>query len=142
MALTLEKVMKKQLAAKRQQGGFTLIELMMVVAIIGILAAIGYPSYINSIIKSNRAAAQSHLMDMAQAQQKYFNDARAFGAKDDLNITEPDRVSASYDVAVTPVVVHRHLYHHRDTQGRFTQVGDGILLIDNSGNETRGGDAW
>jgi type IV pilus assembly protein PilE len=135
--------MKKQLAAKRRQGGFTLIELMMVVAIIGILAAIGYPSYINSIIKSNRAAAQSHLMDMAQAQQKYFNDARTFGAKDDLNITEPDRVTASYDVVVTPVVGPPPTFTITATpKAGSRQVGDGILLIDNTGTKTRGGEAW
>ena len=135
--------MKNELAATQRQGGFTLIELMMVVAIIGILAAIGYPSYLNSIIKSNRAAAQSHLMDMAQAQQKYFNDARAFGAKDDLNITEPDRVSASYDVTVTPVVGPPPTFTITATpKAGSRQVGDGILLIDNSGTKTRGGEAW
>ena len=135
--------MKNELTATQRQGGFTLIELMMVVAIIGILAAIGYPSYLNSIIKSNRAAAQSHLMDMAQAQQKYFNDARAFGAKDDLNITEPDRVSASYDVTVTPVVGPPPTFTITATpKAGSRQVGDGILLIDNSGTKTRGGEAW
>lgn len=135
--------MKKQFAARQRQGGFTLIELMMVVAIIGILAAIGYPSYINSVIKSNRAAAQSHLMDLAQAQQKYFNDARAFGAKDDLNITEPDRVSASYNVVVTPVVGPPPTFTITATpKAGSRQVGDGVLLIDNTGIKTRGGDAW
>jgi type IV pilus assembly protein PilE len=135
--------MKMQLAAKRRQGGFTLIELMMVVAIVGILAAIGYPSYINSVIKSNRAAAQSHLMDLAQAQQKYFNDARAFGAKADLNITEPDRVSSSYDVVVTPVVGPPPTFTITATpKAGSRQVGDGVLLIDNTGTKTRGGDAW
>jgi type IV pilus assembly protein PilE len=135
--------MKKQLVARQRQRGFTLIELMMVVAIIGILASIGYPSYINSVIKSNRAAAQSHLMDLAQAQQKYFNDARAFGAKDDMNITEPDRVSASYTIAVVPVVGPPPTFSITATpRAGSRQVGDGILLIDNTGTKTRGGEAW
>lgn len=53
-------------------GGFTLIEVMVVVAILGILAAIAYPSYMNSVRKSNRTEAKTELMDVAQRLQKCF----------------------------------------------------------------------
>lgn len=54
------------------QRGFTLIEVMVVVAIVGILAGIAYPSYMDQVRKGNRAKAQAFLMDLAQRQQNYL----------------------------------------------------------------------
>lgn len=57
---------------KTAQRGFTLIELMVVVAIIAILASIAYPSYTSQVRKSNRADAKIALQQAAQAQEEYF----------------------------------------------------------------------
>uniref|UniRef100_UPI0015D3C4A0 type IV pilin protein n=1 Tax=Ningiella ruwaisensis TaxID=2364274 RepID=UPI0015D3C4A0 len=55
----------------RRSKGFTLIELMIVVAIIGIIAAIGYPSYQGMVKSSARAAAQADLMAFASAMERH-----------------------------------------------------------------------
>jgi type IV pilus assembly protein PilE len=55
-----------------QQNGFTLIELMVTVAIVGILAGIAYPSYQDSVMKSRRADAKGALLGLANAMERHF----------------------------------------------------------------------
>lgn len=52
--------------------GFTLIEVLITVAIIGILAAIAYPSYVDSVVKSNRAAAKGCLSQHANFMERFY----------------------------------------------------------------------
>ena len=62
----------------KNQNGFTLIELMIVVAIIGIIAGIAYPSYMESVRKSNRADAKATLNDIAHRLQRCFTTYNAY----------------------------------------------------------------
>jgi type IV pilus assembly protein PilE len=61
-------------------GGFTLIELMIAVAIIGILVKLAYPAYTQSVLKSHRAEAKSALLDLASREERYFGTANQYSA--------------------------------------------------------------
>ena len=75
----------------KKATGFTLIELMVAVAIVGIIAAIALPSYQATVRKSNRAEAKTELNDVAQRLQRCytlyakFNDDANCGIYDDLD---------------------------------------------------------
>jgi len=66
----------------KKQSGFTLTELLIVIAIVGILAGIGYPKYTQYVLKSKRSEAQAALLDLANKQELYYLDHREYA--DDL----------------------------------------------------------
>nr|WP_019449177.1 type IV pilin protein [Cupriavidus sp. BIS7] len=82
--------------------GFTLIELMITVAIVAILAAIAYPSYTQYVIRSNRSAAQSFILGVANQQEQYNLDARQYATSMTiLGASAPAAVSQHYNVTLT-----------------------------------------
>jgi type IV pilus assembly protein PilE len=93
----------------QKSKGFTLIELMIVVAIIGILAAIAWPSYQNYIKRSYRAEAKTELMDIAQRLEKCHS---TYGRYDD---PPGDDQCAVFDSLASP--------------GYATKGGDGFYII-------------
>ena len=82
-------------------GGFTLIELMITVAVVAILAAIAFPSYAAYVKKSRRGDTEATLMDIAQREQQYLLDTRTY-APDvaTLGASIPADVSAYYTIQI------------------------------------------
>ena len=127
----------------RRQLGFTLVDLMVALAIVGILAGIAYPSYVSQIVKSNRAAAQAVLMDISQKQSEYLLDNRAYTTDiATLNVSIPSKVTDLYTIAITVDSTTPPFFTATATPitgGR--QVSDGTLSINSAGAKTPA-DKW
>ena len=87
----------------KTQKGFTLIELVIVVAILAILATIAIPSYREYVIRGHRRAAQAAMMEIATQERQYFVANRAFaevtadGTVNELGYALPPEVDEFYD---------------------------------------------
>jgi type IV pilus assembly protein PilE len=123
---------------RRTEQGFTLIELMIVVAVIGILSAIAYPSYKESIAKSRRADMQRALADADQYMRRYYssNDTFAGASLPAALAKSPKEGNASYTIAVSNTSTSAFTLTASPTG---TMSGDkcGTLAINQSGTPTQ-----
>lgn len=69
---------KNMLTKRRNQSGFTLMELMITVAIVGTLAAVAYPAYTDSVSKGKRAEARTALINLLQQQERYLTQMNTY----------------------------------------------------------------
>jgi type IV pilus assembly protein PilE len=96
------------MSVKQKQYGFTLIEIMIVVAIVAIIAAFAYPSYVEQVRKSKRSDAQIGLQQIAQRQEAYFSRTYSYAASlSQLNyaadtIDSPERQYVQTITSITP----------------------------------------
>jgi type IV pilus assembly protein PilE len=138
---TEEKLMKRI-----KSSGFTLIELMIVVVIVAVLAAVALPSYQQHVVRAARVQAQAELLDLASLQEKIFlnsnnyspsvtaayNGTAAGGLGRTSGQTNDGRYALSLDIT-TPS--QTFVLTATPTSGG-TQVGDGNILVSESGRRT------
>lgn len=123
--------------------GFTLIELMVTVAIVAILATIAYPIYLHQLVEARRSAAEATLMDIAQREQQYMLDQRQYDAgcntdtlSTTLSVTIPSNVSQFYQVCVTTPTTAPPTFTATATPIAGTaQATDVTLTIDQTGSK-------
>ena len=128
--------------AIKSQQGFTLIEMMIVVAIIGILAAIVYPSYQQYVIKTKRADMMSEMQNIASviqsrklAQGSYSNNLLT-----DLGGSFPRQGTGLYTISFTPSPLTSE-WIIKATPNVGTQMADdGTMTLNYVGVKCRGSD--
>jgi len=117
--------------------GFTLVELMIVVAIVAILAVIAYPSYSQYPRRSARAEAQSYLSDVAALQHQYLVDKRSYAPSlAALNTSPTGNVAAKFTVTVAATDAPPSYTLTAQATGNQLQDACPTLTIDNAGNRT------
>jgi type IV pilus assembly protein PilE len=120
--------------------GFTLIELMIAVAIVGILAGIAYPSYQDSVRASRRADAKGALLGFANAMERYFTENNTYagaatggdtGTPAIFSVTSPvDGGTAYYNLTISAATARTYTLQATPIN---SQVGDGMMVISHTG---------
>ena len=92
---------------RRHTLGFTIIELLIVITIVGLLASIAYPSYQQYFVKANRAAAQQFLLKAASVQHQYFlaNNGNAYASEGVLLGNSTNTCNTSGELIAPPASV-------------------------------------
>jgi type IV pilus assembly protein PilE len=117
---------------------------MITVAIIGILAAVAIPSYTQHVLRSNRATAESFMLEVSGAQERYLLDNRSYAASMTTlgYATVPSEVSSRYDIATAPVTGPPPGYTITATPKGSQLSGDtacGTLTLTNTGTRSASG---
>lgn len=122
---------------RRRHSGFTLIELMIVVAIVAILAAIAYPSYTRYVEQARRADGKAALLDAAQRLERCHTQTNAYDDEDcTFAAVSPD---GFYAIAAT-VQQPMTFTLTATPQGAQANSPCGTYTLDSDGTRGSGGD--
>lgn len=126
-----------------RRNGFTLIELMIVAAIIAILAAVAYPAYTQHVQKGARRAAQAQMLELANREQQFLLATRGYATYDQLTASGyglPPDVDARYTPSITLGTTTLPSFTITFT-AKAAQLADGNLSLNSEGVKTPA-DKW
>lgn len=135
---------------RKHYYGFTLIELMIVVAIIAILAAIAYPSYQEQIRRSNRTEGQRTLLEAAQRLERCYTEYNAYDAAA-CNVVDAAITSENGKYTITATTLTASTFtltatragsQATDRCGNFTYTNTGVKGITDAEAGLAAGDCW
>ena len=130
----------------QKMRGFTLIEVMIVVAVLGVIIAIGYPSYTEPVRKSRRAEGMGELLELADKMERFYADRGTYagaslgtGAGNIHTATTADgyytlnidsQTAVAFQVRATPT-----------SKGNQNKDKCNIFILDSLGNKTLSGNS-
>lgn len=120
----------------KRQAGFTLTELLIVIVIAAILASIAIPSYRDAVRKSDRRAAQSAMMEIANRERQAFVSNRAFQDETELAFTLPAELEGKYTYAIEVDNDASPPTFEITFTAIGAQAADGNLTLDSTGLKT------
>lgn len=130
----------------RRAAGFTLVELMVVVAILGILAAIAYPAYQQYVLRANRAEAQAVLTETAQFMERYFTTNGTYVGAALLSNVSPKNASGakvSYNISFSAGPAATSFTLQAAPTGNQTSDSCGTMTLAHTGAQTPStGNCW
>jgi type IV pilus assembly protein PilE len=124
---------------RKNKLGFTLVELMIAVAVIGILAAIAIPNYQQYVLRANRADAKAILMETAQYMERYYTTNNTYVGATVLSAVSPKGASATskkYDITFSSGPTATSFTLRAETAGGQDNDTCGDLTISNTGAQT------
>lgn len=122
---------------RTRPSGFTLIELMITVAVVAILAAVAYPSYQQHLRKSRRAEAQAFMMAVAARQQQFLVDTRSYATSlETVGVATPPNVAQAYTPALAASAPASTFTLTLTPKSHQASEPCGTLSIDHVGSKT------
>ena len=138
-----------RLTLRTRNRGFTLIELMVVLAIVGILVAVAYPSYQSQMVRTRRTDAEAALTGLANALERFYLANNTYiGATANADGTGTPTIYATkspidgttkfYDLTISACAQNTYTLRATPVAGG-PQANDGNLELTSAGAKTRGG---